>query len=197
VALPPPPSTASPIAVRSARFVTFPLALGHHTMTRPSLKSTLALLLAIAVLAALAAGAFAYWSGSGATTATIVVPDPQDVTFSLGAPTAELYPGHEAGVAIVVHNRNSYFVRVAALQLDVTHVGIPPFAVDTDHSGCDVSALSFTTQDNGGAGWNIPPRVASADGLRTLDMSSAIQMAANADDACQGATFTVRLQAAG
>lgn len=166
-------------------------------MSRPSLKSTLALLLAIAVLAALAAGAFAYWSGSGSTAATIVVPNPQDVTFSLGVPTAELYPGHDAGVAIVVHNSNSYFVRVAALDLDLTEVGIAPFAVDAAHSDCDVSTLSFTTQDNSGAGWSIPPRVASTDGVRTLDMSSAIQMTADADDACQGASFTARLAATG
>ena len=165
-------------------------------MNRPPLKSTLASLLAIAVLATLGVGAFAYWSGTGSTTATTVLPDPHDVTFSLGVPTAHLYPGRDAAVAIVAHNPNAYFVHVAEMRLDTGEAEIPPFAVDAGHAGCDVSALSFTTQDNGGDGWDIPPRVSSTDGTRALEMSSAIQMDASAANACQGAVFTVRLVAA-
>jgi hypothetical protein len=165
-------------------------------MIRPSIKSTLASLLATAVLAVVAASAFAYWSGTGSTTATTVLPDPQDVTFSLGVPSAELTPGNDAAVAIVAHNPNSYFVHIAAMDLDTDEAGVPPFELaDDDHSGCDVSALSFIPQSNGGDGWDIPPRVASSDGTRTLDMTSAIQMAGDADDACQGASFTVHLKA--
>ena len=154
-------------------------------------------LLAVAALAALAAGAFAYWSGApSTTTAMTVLPDPQPITFSVGVPAAELSPGHTAGVSIVAHNPNSYFVHVSAMSLDTDHPGIPPFIVDAAHELCDVGALSFSTQTNGGGGWNVPAKVDEHDGMLSLDLSSAITMSADAADACQGASFTVRLVAA-
>jgi hypothetical protein len=69
-----------------------------------------------------------------------------------------------------------------------------PFLVDAAHSGCDVSALSFVPQNNGGSGWQVPPRVGSTNGALTIDMSAAIKMSTAASDACQGATFGVRLE---
>jgi hypothetical protein len=166
-------------------------------MNRPSINSPLAILLALAALATLAAGAFAYWSSAPTTTtATTVLPDPQPITFSVGVPTAELSPGHTAGVSIVAHNPNAYFVHISAMSLDTDHPGIPPFIVDAAHSLCDVGALSFSTQTNGGGGWNLPAKVDEQDGLLSLDLSSSITMSAGAANACQGASFTVRLVAA-
>lgn len=166
-------------------------------MSRSSITRLLASLLAVAALAALAAGAFAYWTGAlSTTTATTVLPDLQPITFSPGVPTAELSPGHAAGVAIVTHNSNSYFVHITAMGLDTDDVAIPPIAVDSGHSGCDVAALSFSRQTNGGQGWDVPPKIAGTDGVLSLDLSSAITMSAGAANACQGASFAVRLVAA-
>jgi hypothetical protein len=150
-------------------------------------------LLTITVAGGLAGGAFAFWSGSGNGDATTVLPQPLPLTFGAGAPTAQLYPGGAAGVAIVARNPNAYFVQLQSLQLD-TGSG-PSFVADAGHRGCDVSALTFTTQDNGGRGWRVPPRIADSDGALTIDMAAAIQMSADAADACQGATFTVLLWA--
>jgi hypothetical protein len=151
-----------------------------------------ALLVAVAILVG-AAAAFAYWSGSGSGTATTTLADTLDLSFEPGIPTAQLYPGGDSGVAIVAINPNPYFVEIGSLSLD-TDDG-PPFEVDAAHSGCDLPALSFVTQDNGGSGWQIPPRAGTTDGELTIDMADALVMSSGASNACQGATFTVHLEA--
>lgn len=162
-------------------------------MRRLTPRRTGAVLVPIAIAAGLAAGAIAFWSASGSGSATTVLPDAQSLAFEPGIPTAQLYPGDDASVAIVATNPNPYFVDIGSLVLD-TDDG-EPFIADAAHSGCDVSVLSFITQENGGAGWQVPPRVGTTDGTLTIDMSSAMAMSAEAADACQGATFTVHLEA--
>jgi hypothetical protein len=152
-----------------------------------------AFLVAIAIAAAATAGAFAYWQGSGSGSASTVLPDVQALSLEPGNPTAELYPGGDSSVGVLVSNPNSTFVQVGSIVLDP---GAPqPFAVDSEHNGCDIAALSFVTQDNGGAGWRIPPRAGSTDGSLAIEMPAAMQMSLAAANACQGATFTVQLKA--
>ena len=46
------------------------------------------------------------------------------------------------------------------------------FAVDAGHSGCTLGTLSYTTQTNGGSGWNVPAKVGAVNGTladMTLD----------------------------
>ena len=162
-------------------------------MNRSHLKRTGALLIAIAIAAGLVAGAIAYWSANGSGNATTVLADTQSLSLEPGIPTAQLYPGGDASVAIVATNPNPYFVSIGSLVLD--NGGGEPFVADTAHSGCDVSVLSFVTQDNGGEGWQVPPRAGATDGTLTIDMPSAMAMSSAAANACQGATFTVHLQA--
>jgi hypothetical protein len=133
--------------------------------------------------------ASAYWTGSGAgsgsgSTATTVA-----VTLSAGTPVAALAPGGQAGVTLTVTNPNSFSVRVVSLALD-TSQGTSGFAVDGPHSGCGLGALSFTTQTNSGSGWTI-----AGGGKPSITLTNALSMAANADNACQGASFTVYLTA--
>jgi hypothetical protein len=151
------------------------------------------LLIAMAILAGAAGGAFAYWNGPGTGTATTVLANTQTLSFEPGVPTAQLYPGGDTGVAIVAINPNPYFVEIGTMSLD-TEAGAS-FEVDAEHSGCDVSALSFVPQNNEGAGWEVPPMAGTIDGRLTIDMASALLMSASASDACQGATFTVHLKA--
>jgi hypothetical protein len=150
------------------------------------------LLLAAAAVAVCSAAAGAYWTGSGSGSATTVLPDPHSLSLAPGIPTAQLYPGDDASVAIVASNPNSYFLHIGSMRLDTAG---QPFAVDAAHSGCDVSVLSFVTDDNGGLGWDIPPKVGAVDGTLTIDMAAAMRMTSAAANACQGATFTVRLVA--
>jgi hypothetical protein len=152
-----------------------------------------ALLIALAILAGVAADAFAYWSGSGSGTATTVLANTETLTFEPGIPTAQLYPGGETGVAIVAINTNPYFVEIDTMSLDTKNGA--GFEVDAGHSGCDLSALSFVPQDNEGAGWEVPPRAGTTDGRLTIDMASSLAMSTSASNACQGATFDVHLEA--
>lgn len=147
------------------------------------------LAIAIALTLALSATAAAYLSaggsggGSGAVSTTL-----SPVTITAGIPTGALYPGGSASVAAVLGNPNDDPVRIRRLQLDVTR-GNDGFAVDSAHAGCATSALSFTTQS---AGWTAP-----AGGSLELDLTGALSMDVNAADACQGARFTVHLEAVG
>jgi hypothetical protein len=164
---------------------------GRRNNRRPLRLS--ASLVVVAVLAAPAAGAFAYWTGAGGGSGDTMLPDTQHVTFSPGTATAQLYPGGTASVALVAHNPNSFFVQIPSITLDAS--AGTPFTVDAAHSGCDVSVLSFVTDDNGGAGWSVPPMVGATDGSLAIDLSAAMHMTTAAADACQGATFTVRVSA--
>jgi hypothetical protein len=156
------------------------------------LKHTGALLVAFAIVVGLAAGVFAYWQGTGSGTAATTLSDSQSLSFEPGKSTSQLFPGGNANVAIIASNPNPFFVQVGSMVLDSDDP--EPFQVDATHSGCDVSALSFVPQDNGGSGWQVPPRVGSTDGTLTIDMSAAMRMSSAASDACQGATLGVRLE---
>lgn len=152
-----------------------------------------ALLVAIAIAVGVAVGALAFWQGNGSGSATTALANVQALSLAPGMPTAQLYPGGDSGVGIVVSNPNSSFVQVGSIVLDPS--APQPFAVDPDHGGCDVAALSFVAQDNDGAGWRIPPRAGSTDGSIAIDLPAAIKMSVAAVNACQGATFTVQLKA--
>jgi hypothetical protein len=160
-------------------------------MGRPNAKRAAAVLIAIVIVLGAAAAALAYWSGSGTGSATTVLADVKQLSFEPGAPTAQLSPGGDAGVAIVAKNPNSFFVEIGSMVLDDTGSG----AFAADDSGCDVSVLGFISQDNGGAGWQVPPRAGSSDGSLVINMPGAMTMSTAAADACQGATFSVHLQA--
>jgi hypothetical protein len=161
-------------------------------MRRLITKAPVILLIAIAIVVGTTAGALAYWQGNGSGTATTVLADAQALSFSPGTPTTELYPGGTATVAVVVTNPSPYFVGISSIVLAAGDA--QPFGVDGAHSGCDVSTLSYVTQNENGAGWRIPPRAGATDGTLTIDLAAAIQMNVAADNACQGATFTVHLE---
>lgn len=151
---------------------------------------------AVVALVALPVGgiAVAYWGGTGGGTGTAETGDVVPVSLSAGTPTANLRPGATSHVVLTATNSNGSPVRISSLALDTTQ-GVGGFAVDAGHSGCDVGALSFTTQTNGGSGWTIPGRAGLVNGTSDITLSNAIGMSASAANACQGATFTVYLVA--
>ena len=151
-------------------------------------------LVRIAVVAAVGlsvagAAAYAAWtvngSGSGSASATSA----QGLTLTAGSASGALYPGAAADVDTSAANANPFPVHVSSLALDTTQ-GQNGFDVDAGHSGCNLSSLSFTTATNGGNGWDI-----AANSSAEIDASSSIAMGSGANDACQGATFTVYLTA--
>ena len=150
----------------------------------------------LAVVAAISAGAaWAYLTsaGSGAGSGGVSV-SLQGMTLSSGTPTAALYPGGTADVALSASNPNSSALRIKSLALD-TSQGTGGFAVDAGHSSCSVAALQFTSQNNGGNGWTVPAKSGSTNGTLSIGLANAISMSTGAANACQGASFTVYLKA--
>lgn len=139
-----------------------------------------------------AASAIAYWTTVGSGAAAGSAADAQSVTLTAGTPTAELYPGGHADVAVAVSNPNPFPVHLGSLSLD-TGQGTGGFDVDAGHQGCDPAVLGFTTQTNSGAGWSVPPKVGAVAGVLAVDLPNAVAMGASAANACQGASFAVHL----
>lgn len=145
--------------------------------------------LSVAVLALPAEGFWSFGGGTGGGGGTVGTPGP--VVASPAAVTEPLYPtGAPLGdVSLTLTNPNAFPVHVPLLALD-TAQGAGGFGVDDGHVGCDLSALAYVTQTNGGAGWDVP-----ASGRLPVDLAGALALAPTAPDACQGATFTVYLAA--
>jgi hypothetical protein len=154
-------------------------------------KTLLAALAAVIVALALSSVAIAYYSstGQGSSSASVGSPDP--LTIAARTPTGSLlYPGASAEVDATVSNPNPFRVRINSLVL-----GGGGIAADPGHSGCDTSALHFTSQSNGGNGWDVPAKVGTTDGTLDVALPGAIAMDTTAANACQGATFTISLEA--
>jgi hypothetical protein len=144
---------------------------------------------AVPVAAALAAagGAGAWFGAAGSGTGAVGLGTAAPVAIAAGAyPSTPLYPGGDGDVTARVSNPNPGAVHLASLALDASR-GDGGF--DASPAGCDVAALSFTPQSNGGAGWDVP-----ANGTLDLDLAGSIHLGATAADACRGATFTVYLR---
>ena len=146
------------------------------------------------VVLAVAGVASAFWRGSGSGSGAGATGTTAAVTLSPGTPTAALYPGGQADVVLTVSNPNRSAVFVGSLALDAGQ-GSGGFAVDAAHSGCAVSALTYTTRTNGGAGWTVPAKVGAVDGMLSVTLPNALAMDINAANACQGAGTTVYLAA--
>jgi hypothetical protein len=152
------------------------------------------LIVATAIFIALVAAAIPYWTGGGSGTASATLDNPQVITLSAGTPSDEASPGETAEVAAVATNPNPYTVHISSISLDTAR-GTGGFDVDAGHSGCNVSALSFATQTNGGVGWTVPARVGMTNGSLSIAMNGSLTMSVGAANACQGASFTVYLVA--
>lgn len=156
-------------------------------------RKTLAVALAITVLAATGTvtSALAFWGGSGAGTARVRLDDPRALVLGPGTPGAGLSPGGTADVTLLVTNPNPYPAHIAGIDLD-SGSGNGGFDVDAGHSGCGTTSLGFTPQD---VGWTVPPSVGATDGSLPISLAGALSMSTDADDGCQGATFSVHLAA--
>jgi hypothetical protein len=148
----------------------------------------------LAAILLVTASALGFWKATGTGSASGGTAGALTVSFSAGSPGGRLRPGGSTDVALRIENPNPYGIRVTSLVLDGGQ-GSGGFDVDGSHGGCGLSALSFTAQTNGGAGWSVGPRVGSTDGSLNVDLPNALAMATSAAAACQGASFTVHLVA--
>ena len=158
------------------------------TMASTSSRRRRLLALLLTAVTLLVAGvAAAYLSAAGGGSATAATTTTSALTLAPATPTAQLYPGGQANVALTITNPNPGQIRVGSLALD-TSQGTGGFAVDATHSGCGLAPLSFATQTNAGAGWTVP-----GSGSLSVTLTNALSMGMGAANACQGATFTIYL----
>ncbi|MBC7375304.1 MAG: hypothetical protein H7323_15050 [Frankiales bacterium] len=145
---------------------------------------------------ALAGGgqAIAYWSGWGAGSGSASTGTALALTVSPGSAAMDLYPGGHTGVMLVLSNPNGFAVHIGSLALDTSR-GIGGYGVDAGHSGCAVAALTYTTQTNLGTGWTVPAQAGAVAGTLPATLAAALTLSADAVDACQGASFTIYLDA--
>lgn len=162
---------------------------------RPPVRRLWARALVPSVLVAVTgASAFGYWAAGGAGAGHGSTASSVAVTLSPGVASADLRPGGVGDVVLRVTNPNSYVADLGSLALDVTQ-GDGGYAVDAAHLDCPLVALGYTTQTNSGAGWTVPAASGADDGTLSVTLSDALEMSADAANACQGATFTVHLTA--
>ncbi len=105
---------------------------------------------------AVGGAASAAWTSGGGGTGGADTGALQPIALSSGTPASPLFPGGQTAVRLTVTNPNDANAKIGSIALD-TSQGSGGFAVDAGHVGCALSALSFTTQTNGGAGWALAP----------------------------------------
>lgn len=159
-------------------------------MKTPTRRSSGLLAVGVALLVLGGTGkGFAFWTGppgtAGSGAAGTGTAEP--LVLAPATPTADLRPGGQTAVRLSVTNPNPATLRVGSLVLDGTR-GSGGLAVDSAHSGCALSALSFTTQTNGGSGWTF-----AGNDSTSVTLANALSMSTDAANACQGAAFTVHL----
>ena len=139
-----------------------------------------------------ASGAHAYFTHPSTGNSPASVATAAAVTIAPATPTGGLYPGGSADVALTISNPNPFQARVGSIALDTSR-GAGGFAVDAGHSGCTEPPALLPRQLRR-RGRVVRARRTTRSTLTSRRRSS---MGTAADDACQGATFTVYLEARG
>lgn len=156
-----------------------------------STKSKVIALTVLAIAGTIVGVAIAAWTTGGSGSGQAQAGSASSMTISAGSPSSSLYPTASADVAATISNPNPYKVHVSSISLGAV-------GVDAGHSGCNTGSVSVTSpQDNGGAGWDVPAKSGGVNGSLNVDLASAVSMSNAANDACQGASFTVALTATG
>lgn len=134
-------------------------------------------------VATLVAGgvAFAAWTSTGSGTGTATAGSAVALTVA-GNDVSGLYPTVSVPATVKVTNPNPYAVTLASLSFTGA-------TADSAHSGCNASSVTVGTLSN------LSDVVAANGGSVTKNVTVSMSNAAN--DACQGATFTLAYTAAG
>jgi hypothetical protein len=160
-------------------------------MRSPRIVRGVGLALLMFLLSGVALG---YYTANGAGSGNAAGASATGISAVSATPVAGLYPGGGSELALTFSNPNATAIHVPSLQLDTSR-GVNGFAVDSGHNaGCTTPALSFTQQDNGGTGWDVPAKVGATNGTFTIHLANGVSMGVGASNGCQGATFTVYLK---
>ncbi len=117
--------------------------------------------------------AFAAWTSTGTGSGTATAGTAKNLTVAAGAPTG-LYPTGTVTMPVTVTNNNAYKVQLDTIDFVDATSSIP---------GCSASVVTST----GGSYSNV---VIAPGASVSKDVS--VSMSNAAEDACQGASFTLR-----
>jgi hypothetical protein len=143
-----------------------------------------------AAVAALGVGgmiAYAAWTSSGSGSGTVSARSASALVVADGSAVNTLYPTGKADLKVTLTNNNAYNVNVTSIVLGALASGSPTAAaisVDGGHSSCNVAEVTYTAP-------TITGLVVGANSTTTVTLTQALSMSNNANDNCQGATFTV------
>jgi len=152
--------------------------------------------IAITATAALTAtAAFAAWNASGAGSGSATARSALGLTTvdaSVSPDLAGLYPGGTAQLRLSVHNSNPYSVSVTNVVRDPAFTDATAITVDGGHSGCLPSNVTFSA-----TGTLATPVTVGATSTAAIPLAGTVHMINDADNSCQGAIFTIAVQASG
>ena len=150
---------------------------------RKSVKRAVVIGTALAVTSG-AGAAYATWlaNGSGAGTAKAVTAQ----TLGTGSAdlTSTLYPGATSSLKVLIKNPNAYPVQIDEIVVATT-------GITSDTTDCTSASIEIPNAVSGVRKFAVSQLVAANNGEATVTLSGAIRMVGNAENACQGATFTV------
>ncbi|MEU8657267.1 hypothetical protein [Actinoplanes philippinensis] len=149
---------------------------------RKSIKRAVVVGTALAVTTG-AGAAYAAWVAKGAGEAKAQAVSAAPLTTGGVSLTADLYPGAAGDAKITINNPNSYKVKVT----DITATGV---TASGGLGECLGSNVVFANQT--GKNIEVP-----AKGNVQVTLTNAVSMIADAQDGCQGATFTVAVSLTG
>jgi hypothetical protein len=127
------------------------------------------------VLGTAAAVAGASWSAQGTGAAKAKAGQLAAVTATPAAPSTELFPGGSADSALTLTNPNPVAMTVSSI--------VANGAITSDTEGCNADSVSFLNQTGA---WEI-----ARNAVLTVQLPNSVTMSLDANDACQGASFTI------
>lgn len=165
-----------------------PLVVPSTHRPRPRGRGRLVLALTATLLLAGTGTAVAYWaaSGSGTGAAAAGTAAPLTTITSSATPSTLLYPnGPAAAVTLTVANPNSYAVTITAVAANGA------VAASGGLGTCTTTGVTLGTPTSG-----LPVTV-PANGSATVELGGAATMTGDAENGCQGATFTLPVSLTG
>jgi hypothetical protein len=150
-----------------------------------SMRSTAIVVTTVADLA-IAGSAWAAWNLTGSGSARAKAGQVENLTVTDAAiPAGGLAPGHAATVLLTVENRNTFPVRIVAVQLT---------RLRSSQSGCDATAnvhvVNTAPLPADAVAVTVPAGSAGSPASATITWDGPLKMKADPADACQGAPFT-------
>jgi hypothetical protein len=144
---------------------------------------------ALAAVAVNAGAAWAYWRITGSGTGAAQAGSAIELNLKGKSDDKKpLYPGGTSNLTVTVTNDNDFPIRITTLS-----PGKGSVSADAQHrdAGCRTTGV-VVAKDVNDVSWEVPRNT-----IGVFTLTNGIRMSNQSDTACQGATFTIPVQATG